>query len=45
MRRAVLLLPQYVFMAWCLVKHRDNSIAFEALTLKANQQQFLTGKA
>jgi hypothetical protein len=20
----ILLLPQYVFMAWCLVKHRDN---------------------
>jgi hypothetical protein len=21
---AIPLLPQYVFMAWCLVKHRDN---------------------
>jgi hypothetical protein len=24
MRGAIPLLPQYVFMAWCLVKHRDN---------------------
>jgi hypothetical protein len=24
MRGAVPSLPQYVFMAWCLVKHRDN---------------------
>jgi hypothetical protein len=24
MRGAIHLLPQYVFMAWCLVKHRDN---------------------
>jgi hypothetical protein len=24
MRRAVPPLPQYVFMTWCLVKHRDN---------------------
>jgi hypothetical protein len=24
MRGAILPLPQYVFMAWCLVKHRDN---------------------
>jgi hypothetical protein len=24
MRGAVLPLPQCVFMAWCLVKHRDN---------------------
>jgi hypothetical protein len=24
MRGAISLLPQYVFMAWCLVKHRDN---------------------
>jgi hypothetical protein len=24
MRGAILLLPQYAFMAWCLVKHRDN---------------------
>jgi hypothetical protein len=23
-REAMLKLPQYVFMAWCLVKHRDN---------------------
>jgi hypothetical protein len=23
MRGAILPLPQYVFMAWCLVKHRD----------------------
>jgi len=23
-RAAITLLPQYVFMAWCLVKHRDN---------------------
>jgi hypothetical protein len=23
MRGTILLLPQYVFMAWCLVKHRD----------------------
>jgi hypothetical protein len=26
MRGAILPLPQYVFMAWCLVKHRDNFI-------------------
>jgi hypothetical protein len=24
MRAAILLHPQYVFMAWCLVKDRDN---------------------
>jgi hypothetical protein len=24
MRRAIPPLPQYVFMAWCLIKHRDN---------------------
>jgi hypothetical protein len=24
MRGAIPLLPQYIFMAWCLVKHRDN---------------------
>jgi len=24
MRGAISLLPQYAFMAWCLVKHRDN---------------------
>jgi hypothetical protein len=24
MRRALPQLPLYVFMAWCLVKHRDN---------------------
>jgi hypothetical protein len=24
MRGAIRLLPQYVLMAWCLVKHRDN---------------------
>jgi hypothetical protein len=24
MRGTILPLPQYVFMAWCLVKHRDN---------------------
>jgi hypothetical protein len=24
MRVAIPPLPQYVFMAWCLVKHRDN---------------------
>jgi hypothetical protein len=24
MRRVILPLPQYVFMAWCLVKQRDN---------------------
>jgi hypothetical protein len=24
MNKAILPLPQHVFMAWCLVKHRDN---------------------
>jgi len=24
MQDAITPLPQYVFMAWCLVKHRDN---------------------
>jgi hypothetical protein len=24
MRGAITLLPQYAFMAWCLLKHRDN---------------------
>jgi hypothetical protein len=24
MRRAIPLLPQHVFIAWCLVNHRDN---------------------
>jgi hypothetical protein len=28
MRGAIPLLPQYVFMAWCLVKHRDFSFTF-----------------
>jgi len=30
MRGAILPLPQYVFIAWCLVKHRDN-FTFERL--------------
>jgi hypothetical protein len=25
MRGAIPPLPQYAFMAWCLIKHRDNS--------------------
>jgi hypothetical protein len=29
--------PPYVFMAWCLVKHRDNfTFAFLTLQIKAN---------
>jgi hypothetical protein len=28
MRGAIPPLPQYVFMAWCLVKHRYNSTFF-----------------
>jgi len=28
MRGAVPLHPQYVFMAWCVVKHRDNFTFF-----------------
>jgi hypothetical protein len=28
MRGAILPLPQYVFMAWCLVKYRDNFTSF-----------------
>jgi hypothetical protein len=26
--------PQYVFMAWCLVKHRDKFTFYHALTMK-----------
>jgi len=28
MQDAITPLPQYVFMAWCLVKHRDNFSVF-----------------
>jgi len=28
MRRAIPPIPQYVFMAWCLIKHRDNFTFF-----------------
>jgi hypothetical protein len=31
MRGALPPLPQYVFMAWCLIKHRDNLLPFTCL--------------
>jgi hypothetical protein len=31
MRGAIHPLPQYIFMAWCLVKHRDNFTFTEKL--------------
>jgi hypothetical protein len=33
MHGAILPLPQYAFMAWCLVKHRDNFYLFLPFTL------------
>jgi hypothetical protein len=40
MRGAILLVPQYVFIAWCLVKHRDNFnfIINEQLCLLASRR-------
>jgi hypothetical protein len=32
MREAIPPFPQYVFMAWCLVKHRDNVTFYLYLT-------------
>jgi hypothetical protein len=32
MRGAILPFPQYVFLAWCLVKHRDNFTFFTFTT-------------
>jgi len=35
------LLPQYAFMAWCLVKHRDNftfTLAFNVNGLEAKER-------
>jgi hypothetical protein len=39
-REAIPPLPQYVFMAWCLVKHRDNF----TFTLRGQQQHKLNLK-
>jgi hypothetical protein len=39
MRGAIPPLPQYVFMAWCLVKHRDNF----TLTFSYFYQSFMAG--
>jgi hypothetical protein len=35
---AIPLLPQYIFMAWCLVKHRD-------FTFKTDEIPFKKGKS
>jgi hypothetical protein len=32
MRGAILALPQYAFMAWCLVKHRDKFLLLPSTT-------------
>jgi hypothetical protein len=40
MRGAIPQLPQYAFMAWCLVKHRDN-FTFTFYVKKLPKQQFL----
>jgi len=39
MRGVILLLPQYVFMAWCLVKYRDKftfTLIFTAIDTREN---------
>jgi len=33
MRGAILLLPQYAFIVWCLVNHRDNLTTYQDLSL------------
>jgi hypothetical protein len=43
MRGAIPPLPQYVFMAWCLVKHRDNFNLME-LTTGSNALLLLPNK-
>jgi hypothetical protein len=42
MRGAIPLLPQYAFMAWCLVKHRDN-FTFYLATLLGLLKKIVTG--
>jgi hypothetical protein len=42
MRGAILPLPQYAFVAWCLVKHRDNfTFCFIRHTAVTNIEGFL----
>jgi hypothetical protein len=36
MHGAILPLPQYAFMAWCLVKHRDNFTFYNAKVMETN---------
>jgi hypothetical protein len=36
MSAAILPLPQYIFMAWCLVKHRDKFTFTFTFTLQLN---------
>jgi hypothetical protein len=39
MRGAIPPLPQYVFMAWCLVKHRDNFTLLSCIATEYNFQR------
>jgi hypothetical protein len=41
MRGAIPPLPQYTFMAWCLVKHRDSFIFFTVLKMLGLTQNTL----
>jgi hypothetical protein len=45
MRGAIPSLPQYVFMAWCLVKHRDNFNVYCAFIIDRNRAKIGTGVA
>jgi len=49
MRDAILPLPQYDFMAWCLIKHRDNlnlSVpCSEKVAVKRNLSLYLVKKS
>jgi hypothetical protein len=41
MRGAILPFPQYIFMAWCLVKHRDNfTFTFRQATRKERKRNY-----
>jgi hypothetical protein len=48
MRGAIPPLPQYVFMAWCLVKHRDNFtflLYFYFCIYKAQQEKIIKSRS
>jgi hypothetical protein len=42
MHGAILSLPQYAFMAWCLVKHRDNFTFYLYLTKEMRMSTHIT---